>query len=68
MQLNFVVMPAGRKRASRGFLDSPVKPENDKNVSLLIAVLVTAIHLIISCAYYFSLSITENREVQNSFL
>jgi hypothetical protein len=41
MQLNFVVMPAGRKRASRGFLDSPVKPENDKNVSVLIAVLVT---------------------------
>ena len=40
MQLNFVVMPAGRKRASRGFLDSPVKPENDKNVSLLITALV----------------------------
>jgi len=34
-------MPAGCKRASRGFLDSPVKPENDKNVSLLIAVLVS---------------------------
>jgi len=42
MQLNFVVMPAGCKRASRGFLDSPVKPENDKNVSLLIAVLVSS--------------------------
>ena len=41
MQLNFVVMPAGRKRASRGFLDSPVKPENDINVALLIAVLVS---------------------------
>jgi len=40
IQLNFNVMPEVLNRASRAFLDSPVKPENDKNVSLLIAVLV----------------------------
>ena len=39
MQLNFNVMPEVLNRASRAFLDSPVKPENDKNVSLLIAIL-----------------------------
>ena len=41
MQLNFNVMPEVLNRASRAFLDSQVKPENDKNVSLLIAILVS---------------------------
>src|SRR4030042_1061473 len=35
MQLNFNVMPEVLNRASRAFLDSPVKPENDKKVSTL---------------------------------
>ena len=43
MQLNFNVMPEVLNRESRAFLDSPVKPENDKNVSLLIAILVYVI-------------------------
>jgi hypothetical protein len=35
------VMPAGRKRASRAVLDSPVKPGNDGNGVLLMNSLVS---------------------------
>jgi hypothetical protein len=57
-------MPAGSpltacgdrlQRASRGFLDAPVKPENDKNVSLLIAILIIINSLIIMTTLFYKI-------------
>ena len=48
----FFVMPAGLKRAPSVFLDSPVKPGNDKYVVLLMNFLIT----LISCFFIFHTS------------